>query len=239
MNRCIGIIIVIVTLQGCSGCSESGIRSNRLSPIASNIDRNSYQDNITPEFTEENSSLSNLYKKSKTAIFTIITSDDENKYQGSGFFISNNGVAISNYHVFKGTNIGNEDILLASGKRFKIANVIEKNDELDYIIFKVDMNQLTNYLSITNIQPVIGEDVFAIGNPRGLSHTLSEGIISGYREGDSILQTTTEITHGSSGGALLNMKGQVVGITTSGYGEANLNFAINIQKLKLKRFINN
>jgi serine protease Do len=48
------------------------------------------------------------------------------------------------------------------------------------------------------------------------------------------IQTTTEITHGSSGGPLFNMKGEVIGITTSGIGEANLNFAMNIQKLSIK-----
>lgn len=82
----------------------------------------------------------------------------------------------------------------------------------------------------------VGEDVFAIGNPKGLEHTLSKGIVSSYRENNTMIQTTTEITHGSSGGPLFNMQGEVIGITTSGVGEANLNFAMNIQILDLIEF---
>ena len=89
---------------------------------------------------------------------------------------------------------------------------------------------------ISKVVPEIGEDVFSIGNPRGLESTLSKGIVSAIRANNSLIQMTTEITHGSSGGPLLNMKGEVVGITSAGLGEANLNFAVNINALQLHRF---
>ena len=78
----------------------------------------------------------------------------------------------------------------------------------------------------------IGEKVVAIGNPLGYERTVSDGIISGLREekGMKYLQITTPISPGSSGGALLNMYGEVIGITSMGYlGFAqNLNFAVPI-----------
>ena len=77
----------------------------------------------------------------------------------------------------------------------------------------------------------IGEAVVAIGSPLGLQNTVSTGIISARRDG--YLQTTAPISHGSSGGALFNMTGQVIGITSAGMEEgANLGFAIPINEVK-------
>jgi serine protease Do len=168
----------------------------------------------------------------------IYTSDGVNRYQGSGFFISSDGIAVSNYHVFEGTSQGLEVIKLASGEELKLSKVLAKNKEKDYIVFKVNSYSEKNFIPVAKNLPEIGEDVFAIGNPQGLEHTLSSGIISGYRDNNNIIQTTAEITHGSSGGPLLNMRGEVVGITSSGLGEANLNFAVNILTLQLNLYIN-
>jgi serine protease Do len=106
------------------------------------------------------------------------------------------------------------------------------------VIFEVDTEgHYVNSLNTASDLPTIGEDVFAIGNPKGLEQTLSKGIVSGYREANKYIQTTAEITNGSSGGPLFNMAGEVVGITTSGVGEANLNFAIKIQNLRLHNYL--
>ena len=75
----------------------------------------------------------------------------------------------------------------------------------------------------------VGERVYTIGNPSGLSKTLGEGLISGLRQRDGIqyIQTNAQISHGSSGGALVDSKGALVGITTFLVKDAkNLNFAI-------------
>ena len=84
----------------------------------------------------------------------------------------------------------------------------------------------------------IGDEVFTIGNPKGLTQTLSTGIVSSYRDGNNFIQTTAEITHGSSGAPLFNKYGEVIGITTSGIGEANLNFALNINSIGLENSLN-
>lgn len=240
-----------ILLSGCSGCSESGIR-NKAAQNLQNESYNSRTEKVPPSQTNPSKSrerrsnllahsgevtLSSLYSASKSAVFTVYTSDNEKIYQGSGFFVSSDGLAVSNYHIFEGTLKGNEMILTESGKEYKISQVIEQDKDLDYIIFKVEGNSNFHALDIARSSPEIGEEVFAIGNPRGLSQSLSMGIISSYREGGRLLQTTAEITHGSSGGALMNMRGEVVGITTGGIGEANINFAVNIKELRLERYL--
>jgi len=106
----------------------------------------------------------------------------------------------------------------------EIANYSKKSD---YVVFKIS-NSASNYfkpVKFAKSNPKIGEDCFAIGNPRGLTQTLSKGIISGYSK--NYIQTTAQITHGSSGGGLFNNDGEVVGITTMGFKDADLNFALN------------
>ena len=82
-------------------------------------------------------------------------------------------------------------------------------------------------------RPSVGDKAYAIGSPRGLDNTLSDGMISQIREND-YLQISVPIDHGSSGGALLNEYGEVIGITSGGLDDsgANLNYAISIDVVK-------
>lgn len=261
-NFCTTLFIsFLIMMSGCSGCSESALqhRAEQQREAIKNAERNPSGQRTSPVKVQtpnvqtpsvrvqtpnaQTSSvgnartLSELFVQNRSAVFMIYTSDDETTYQGSGFFVTSEGIAVSNYHVFEGTLIGNEEIITESGDVFKIDRVLENNKELDYIIFKVRGIHNADYLKLSRVLSPIGEDVFAITNPIGLSHTLSTGIVSGYRENNSMIQTSAEITHGSSGGALMNMEGEVIGITTGGFKEANLNFAINIQELRLERFV--
>ena len=175
-----------------------------------------------------------LFEKYNSAVFMIYTSDGWNDYQGSGFFISRDGIAVSNYHVFQGTGIGYEQILLSDGSKRKVKEVIAKSSEDDVIVFKVKGDgKLFNCISIAKQTPRVGEKAYAIGSPRGLENTFSSGEISQIR-GDNLLQINVPIDHGSSGGVLLNAKGEAIGITSAGMDDsgANLNFAIDINVLK-------
>lgn len=241
------LIICLLTTQfmdSCRGCSKSGIRS-RAESRSERYSSNEYSKRVPEnrqskkiETQSSNLPLNQLFKKYHSAVFMVYTSDGEQGYQGTGFFVSSDGLAVSNYHVFEGTTKGMEVIQTANGQELKVERVIAQSSDNDYIIFKVRLNNRVQFtpIPVSKKVPEIGEDVFAIGNPHGLEHTLSKGIISGYRGDKSLLQTTTEITHGSSGGPLLNMNGEVVGITTAGVGEANLNFAVNIQVLKINNY---
>lgn len=243
---------ISLSLESCSGCSRSGrkaalkhsesrnIRRSQSKPLereTSPIMDSQKSSRITKITTKsETGSLSDLYERCRKSVFIVYTSNGSESYQGTGFFINANGIGVSNYHVFKGTSMGLEKIVTWDGKQYKIDRVINKSRENDYIIFKLSGRSNGSYLPISSVKPKVGEDVFAIGNPKGLEQTLSKGIISAYRDEQNLIQTTTEITNGSSGGPLMNMQGEVVGITTSGIGEANLNFVVDIQILNLKRY---
>lgn len=233
------LVILLLALSGCKGCSQSGLQSERNEAEYKTTYESDYESGNTKKAKEYNppNSLGDLFNRHKSAIFLVYTSNDKDTFQGSGFFVSPNGIAVSNYHIFEGTFKGNEVIVSSSGKELRINRVLEKNADKDYIIFKLGAATGVNYLETSNVPPEIGDEVIAIGNPVGLEHTLSKGIISGYRNDRELIQTSAEITHGSSGGALLNMQGEVVGITSSGLGEANLNFAINIQEIPLSKYI--
>ncbi len=179
-------------------------------------------------------SPSEIFERYSSAVFKVYTSNGFQGSQGSGFFISNNGVAISNYHVFQGTFVGYEEIILSNGNRYKIANICHKDIDNDFIIFKVEVHHEVNYIKIANTIPNIGEKVYTIGSPRGLDNTFSSGEISQIRSNGKILQISAPIDHGSSGGVLLNSYGEAIGITSAGYDDsgANLNFAININVIK-------
>jgi|WetSurSiteA1Bulk_404760.scaffolds.fasta_scaffold00080_11 serine protease Do len=245
----IALFLLTLCLAGCSGCSKSGIRSHsREAGKSAELNQEPSVESDNPETvtekdpeTEQNTSgnlpLNELFRKCKPAVFMIKTIDEGNQYQGTGFFISPGGIAISNYHLFEGKTMGKEEIKLADGSQTTIKDFLARNSEEDYIIFQVEVNNPVQYLSVSSVEPEIGEEVFAIGNPHGLEHTLSQGIVSGYRQEKMLIQTTAEIAQGSSGGPLMNLQGEVVGITSSTLGEANLNFAVNINLLYLSRFL--
>lgn len=235
------MIFVSIALDGCSGCSRSGLKeiadrrrkTDKDLPKSQESLKNPPIEDFQGQNENSNGSLSDLFQKNKDAVFLVYTSNGDEEFQGTGFFISDNGVAVSNYHVFEGTSKGLETIKLSNGRKLKVSEVLYFDIDNDYIIFKVNVADRVHALDLSSIDPKVGEEVFAIGNPQGLEHTLSSGIISSVRANGKVLQTTVEITHGSSGGPLMNMRGEVVGITTAGLGEANLNFAVNIQSLPL------
>lgn len=172
-----------------------------------------------------------LFEKYNSAVFLILTSNGMNAAQGSGFFISEDGLAVSNYHVFKGSVVGFETIQLIDGSEYKVKEVIAKNVREDIIIFKVDApNNTFNFIPIAKEEPKIGETVYAIGNPLGIKNIISEGLLSGEMN-NYAWQINAEIDHGSSGGVLLNTKGEAIGITAGGmeHSGANLNYAIKIK----------
>ena len=174
-----------------------------------------------------------IFEKYNSAVFIVYASNGmSGGKQGSGFFVNDSGLAVSNHHVFSGTT--HWVVKLANGQTFNVSKIISQSEKDDYMVFKVNLAFRCNYIPVTNKKSRVGESVFAIGSPLGYQNTLSPGIISQLR-GDSI-QFTAPIDHGSSGGALINEYGEVIGITTSKVEgtSANLNFAKDISILKDK-----
>ena len=177
---------------------------------------------------------SDIFKKYTSAVFMVFTSDGSNVYQGSGFFISEDGLAVSNYHVFKGTGIGDEAIKLTGDNTvYKVSEIYQRNEKNDFILFRVACGK-TNFIPIAKEWPEIGDKIFTIGSPRGLENTFSSGEVSGWRD-TYLMQINAMIDHGSSGGALINEYGEVVGITSGTFydgSQANLNYAWSIEAVK-------
>ena len=247
------VYVSIILMLGCllSGCRKSSnsrnISRNRVVMVENNVESESRKESKTRKQRDSSKSDKNetrvsnrrkyegseIFEKYNSAVFMIYTSDGVRGAQGSGFFIDDKGLAVSNYHVFKGTTIGAEQIKLVDGNIYKVIEVIEKSKEFDFIIFKVACLN-TNYIPLAKKKPSIGEKVYAIGSPRGLENTFSSGEVSQWRD-TYLMQISALIDHGSSGGALINEYGEVVGITSGSFydgSQANLNYAWSIDVVK-------
>ena len=153
---------------------------------------------------------------------------------GSGFIIDKELIA-TNIHVVEGSKSA-YILLNGENEKYKVTGYIAIDNENDIIILKVLGLYGNKLLLGSDTIPQIGEKIFAIGNPKGLSGTFSEGIVSGIRDfkTNQILQITAPISPGSSGGPILNSLGYVVGIAFASYSNGqNLNFAIPVKYLNL------
>jgi Trypsin-like peptidase domain len=178
-----------------------------------------------------------IAKAANGSIVSIVMSDKEGKpiSQGSGFFVSKDGLIVTNYHVIAE---GSSAVArLPNGAFYVVDGVLTFDKARDVAVIKAH-GQNFRTLTLGNSDRVqVGEEVVAIGNPLSLDSTVSNGIVSGMRavkeEGGKLLQITAPISTGSSGGPLFNMEGGVIGITTMYLkGGENLNFAIPINDAK-------
>lgn len=212
---------IVTSQHSAQVLSNKGVRNTTISVVSNRGDKNKLDG-------------SQIFAKYNTAVFMVFTSDGYNMYQGSGFFINKDGLAVSNYHVFKGTGIGEEGIKLAgSDKVYKVVEVIMSSENEDFILFRVDVSN-TDFIPVAKYKPSVGEKVYAIGSPRGLENTFSSGEVSQWRD-KNLMQISALIDHGSSGGALINEYGEVVGITSGSFADgsqANLNYAWSIDVIK-------
>ncbi len=148
--------------------------------------------------------------------------DQEMKQQslGSGFIVDRNGYIITNNHVVAGAE--EIKVKLADGREFK-AKVIGRDPKTDIALIKITtIFENLPVLELGDSDSIrVGDWVLAIGNPFGLEHTVTQGIISatgrviGAGPYDNFLQTDAPINPGNSGGPLVNLKGEVIGINTA------------------------
>ena len=152
---------------------------------------------------------------------------------GSGFFIRNGQVA-TNLHVVKGASRGYAKLVNQKTK-YDIEGITAVDTARDLVILKISVPKAPA-ISLGDSDTVqVGAPIYAVGNPRGLEGTFSQGIISSIRKvgTDKLLQLTAPISPGSSGGPVLNDQGQVIGVSVATFrGGQNLNFAIPSNYLK-------
>jgi S1-C subfamily serine protease len=152
---------------------------------------------------------------------------------GSGFFVRQEVIA-TNLHVVEGGSRGYAKIVSQRAK-LDIEGFSGIDPERDLVLLKISAPS-TPTLSLGNSDAVeVGEPVYAVGNPQGLEGTFSQGVVSSIRQvgSDKLLQITAPISPGSSGGPVLNSKGEVIGVSVATFrGGQNLNFAIPSNYLK-------
>lgn len=133
---------------------------------------------------------------------------------GSGFVVRSDGVVFTNFHVIDGAS--EAQALLSNGDRVRVLGAIDVDPQRDFAILKLEAVDLP-VIPVGNsdsIEP--GEDVVALGAPLGLSGSVSTGTVSQLREMDGrrVIQHTSPISHGSSGGPLITLDGKAIGLNT-------------------------
>ncbi len=182
-----------------------------------------------PAYDAEEQNNIAIYKKvlpsvvnitSTTLVFDFFYGTVPQQGQGSGFILDKSGHILTNYHVVEGANRGIEVML--SNKRRYPARVVGTDKVHDLALLQIDAPNLQPVTLADSSQLNVGQKVYAIGNPFGLSGTMTRGIISSIRsirnaDGAPIedaIQTDAAINPGNSGGPLLNSSGEVIGINT-------------------------
>lgn len=181
-----------------------------------------------------------IARKAFTSTVLIVMEDANSQplSLGSGFFVRDDEVA-SNLHIVEGAARGYAKIV-GQKTKYDIEGITAVDPERDLVVLKISGSR-AGAVAFGNSESVqVGETVYAVGNPQGLEGTFSQGIISSIREvgADRLLQITAPISPGSSGGPVLNGKGEVIGVSVATFrGGQNLNFAIpsNYLKMLLKK----
>lgn len=158
---------------------------------------------------------------------------------GSGLIISEDGYIITNQHVIRSTS--SIKVILSDNREFQ-AKVIGADAETDIAVLKIESALPLPSLTLGRSNDLmIGESVIAIGNPYGLSHTVTTGVLSAVgrtvktedKTYANFIQTDASINPGNSGGPLLNIDGEVIGINTAIYEKAQgIGFAIPVDVAK-------
>ncbi len=163
---------------------------------------------------------------------------------GTGFLIDADGTIATNHHVIEGAT--RVQVKFLSGSVFEDGDLLVDDEKADLALLRIDLTRPLDG-SRVDVKPlglgnsddvVVGEHAIVIGNPLGLESTLTDGLVSSRRvyEGRPWIQFSAPISSGNSGGPILNMRGEVIGVTTasiaSGRVAQNLNLAVPINELK-------
>lgn len=164
------------------------------------------------------------------SVVMIAVHDDKNDIigTGSGIMIGKKGFILTNNHVilkgaFFSVRVENDD------NTYQTDEIIKYNPNADMAVIRIDRELEPIPMYKGEKQLVRGQKVVAIGSPLGLFNSVSDGIISGFRKINDIdmIQFTAPTSHGSSGGALLNMYGEVIGMSSAGFDDGqNINLAV-------------
>lgn len=198
-----------------------------------NISNSLSDDELIPSVIESVSpSVVGIIGRGKTESYY---GSQEGIMSGSGVIIKTGGEILTNAHVVK--NMNTILVVMNDGKGYE-AQLKYIDDDTDLAVVKIKKIGLPVVKLANSEDIVVGKQVIAIGTPItfSLRNSATVGHISGLNrsvgEPYRLVQTDTAITHGNSGGALINMNGELVGITSSGYSGTNTNFAVPVDTVK-------
>ena len=173
-----------------------------------------------------------IFKRASPCVFyiEIFDGDGELIKTGSGFFISESGLAVTNYHVVIGGN--SAKITTDDGAIYNVSGIYDYDWKKDIALIQIEGDGF-QYLELADSSLVqTGATVYTLGSPLGLQASFTRGIISqAWREveGAEYIQLDAPISSGSSGGALLDTSGRVIGVTcATAVGAQNINLAVPI-----------
>jgi len=175
-------------------------------------------------------SLPELIKRLLPAVVTVVGFNAAGKVirLGSGVFIDPQGHLITNLHVING--VARAEVKLPQGEIFPLTEMVASDEKADLVKLVVNLpGGAPHYLAVSGARPEVGQRVVVLGSPLGLEHTVTEGLVSAIRNIQNrgeFLQISAPISPGSSGGPVVNMTGQVIGIATFQVKGQNINFAV-------------
>lgn len=204
---------------------------NAVETLSDNRYELGYSDTAIAQTAEEQIARS-VYKKASPAVVTV----KDGKVHGSGFVVSQDGLIVTNAHVVEGSP-SVVTVVFASGKQLPADVIGFAKGGLDLAVLKIHRQKnLSALASATVGSAEVGDRVFALGTPLDSDNrdTFTQGNINRIDRKDGRIQHDAVIQNGNSGGPLLNTKGQVIGVNTSGIGRTNsgTNFAIPVSKLR-------
>lgn len=176
-------------------------------------------------------SAQDIFQAASGAVTLITVFDDEGHQRGlgSGFVVSSDGTAVTNYHVIRGASKATAKF--SDGLESDVSGVVAYDADHDVAVIKLATPPKTVLQLGDSDDTKVGESVVAIGSPLGFQNTLSQGIVSGVRNG--VVQMSAPISPGSSGGPVLDSYGKVVGVSVAFVrGGEDLNFAVPINWAK-------
>jgi S1-C subfamily serine protease len=183
-----------------------------------------------PALHQRELSITDIIRSNRNSIVVVRTASGI----GSGFFINREGYIVTNRHVL--SKAGRAEIKTAAGHVFRVLQIIQEDSEADLVIASTDATaQESNPVTLSSRLPEVGEKIIVIGNPMGLEQTVSDGIVSAVRRNQyavDFIQVTAPVSAGNSGGPLLNMRGEVIGVATFQYRSGqNLNFCVAASRI--------
>lgn len=169
-----------------------------------------------------------IYTKISPSTVEVYAESDFVSSLGTGFYIDDSGTVVTNYHVIQ--DCSSAYVTTSDGGTYEVKNVLGYSEELDIALLETTKSNSTAVETCTSV--TTGETVYVLGSSLGLTGTFSEGLVStAERNVDDVpyIQISAPISHGNSGGPVVNAMGQVVGIASAGFEEGqNLNLALPI-----------